>query len=147
MKKHRKEWTYNCIANGCDRRVEGGFYRLDKLKDHTRTAHDVDTLFHCPEAYCGVGSLTRDVMELHCAQHWSSESDEVRMWCALHAHACPLQGCKEKPVTPTELLQHLRTHVEQERTAQSAAIAAAGYDAITCEVVCPMCGQKFVAYS
>lgn len=147
MKKHRKEKTYGCTAHGSGRRGHKTFYRLDKLNDHINSAHDEQTRFTCPAPGCRIDQLTKDSMKVHCSKHTrfiedTAVSDSLRMWYRLEVLPCPMQSCHKIYWSPGHLLEHLRTHTEEERTAQSAAIAAAGYDAITCEVVCPMCDRR-----
>jgi hypothetical protein len=143
-KKHGTQQVYDCSAVDCNRTGTRGFTRKDKLVDHMLAGHDEDEMFSCPK--CGV-KLSRDMFAMHDRMYHSTSA-------LLGSYrTCPLPRCsfkvnvssnswiaKEK-LTKLDMMQHhlLEKHDGKARAHYPNLMEQRGYDARTCEVVCPVC--------
>lgn len=145
-KKHGTQQVYDCSAIDCNRTGKRGFTRKDKLVDHMLAGHDEDERFSCPQ--CGV-KLSRDIFAVHTRRH-------PYMSGVLQSYrTCPLPRCSFKVKIPVksyvyldlaglaglDRMQHhlLEKHDGKSRTRYTNLLVQRGYDACTCEVVCPAC--------
>jgi len=135
MRTHVTEKRLDCSAVDCKRRGVNGFTRKDKLKDHILDGHDDDSLFQCSR--CEM-QLDRDIWSIH---HW-------RPNVHYSAHrSCPLPRCSYKlyvhaifPERLDRMQQHLlEKHDSHGRTYFANLLKQRGYDAQSCEVICPVC--------
>jgi hypothetical protein len=142
-KKHGAQQKYDCLAVDCTRTGERGFVRRDKLVDHMLAGHDEHALFSC--LACGI-KLPRDIFAVH-------DQRLISINATLNSYrTCPLR-CSSKVSAPTwygtdlkkmDRLQHhfLEKHNPKERRRYTNLLEQRGYDARTCEVVCPLCTSK-----
>jgi hypothetical protein len=145
-KIHDAKQMYDCPAVDCGRTGERGFVRRDKLVDHMLAGHDEHALFSCLACE---KKLSRDLLAVHEGFH----SDHI-----LNCYrTCPLR-CSFKVNVPEawsmakstatskkmDKLQHhfLGKHDLKERMQYTNLFEQRGYDARTCEVVCPLCTPK-----
>ncbi|KAF2790726.1 hypothetical protein K505DRAFT_377320 [Melanomma pulvis-pyrius CBS 109.77] len=155
LRRHKRKHDdtkerYSCMAHDCPRKGKNGFYREDKLTDHIIAAHDNDTLFTCPDQHyssnCSGKVYSRDIMALHYqASVWGRN-------CMTKVNGyrdCPLPKCpyriylarRDRSLDP--LQRHLVEHHDSKGRANFAGrILGRGYDAMTGEIVCPVCLEK-----
>lgn len=136
---------YNCPAVDCERTGSHGFFRRDKLVDHILAGHKEDDWFSC--ACCGERFI-RAEYEVHANSCFDSSAHMDRG--AGDYRTCPMPRCSFKVYVPREwvrpagrmtLLQEhlLEKHTPQTRAHFSDLLARRGYDARTCELICPIC--------
>ncbi|KAH7073039.1 hypothetical protein BKA63DRAFT_492364 [Paraphoma chrysanthemicola] len=137
LARHKKKHAYgrrSCPAEECVRVGSRGFTRIDKLRDHMLAGHDDETTFECIQ--CPL-RLPRDLMGVH-----------VHGWYGFDGYrTCPLPRCSFKVNvrwdTETQLDKlafHLQEkHEPKQRNDFANLLRQRGYDAQTCDVVCPLC--------
>jgi hypothetical protein len=148
-KKHNTQHVYDCSAVDCNRTGKRGFTRKDKMVDHMLAGHDEDAIFSC--LVCGV-KLPRDIFAVHDRRRYVING-------ALNFYrTCPLR-CSFKVRVPkiwtiagglTVMLKRMDTlqyhllekHDLRERRNYTNLLEQKGYDARTCEAICPICTPK-----
>jgi hypothetical protein len=142
-KKHNAQQLYECPAVDCVRTGKNGFTRNDKLLDHTLAGHDEESPLKC--STCG-GIFTRDIFAAHLPYSDSLGSlGDYR--------TCPLPRCSYKvyvfgwPFSQFTNLKKLQHHLREKHDLNARIhctnlLQQRGYDARTCEVVCPVCPSK-----
>lgn len=136
---HNPTVLHSCPASTCDRIGRRGFSRKDKLVDHMLAGHDDDTLFTCPRC---LKELPRDLYAIH-----KTVSEPIHCW-----RTCPLPRCsfkkniygwRSKAIARSNakaLQSHLlEKHDLKARTYYSNLLRQRGWDANTCDYVCPVC--------
>ncbi|KAF1982449.1 hypothetical protein K402DRAFT_195359 [Aulographum hederae CBS 113979] len=132
---------YPCLASGCDRKGPKAFPRVDKMRDHVRTVHiPRNDSFRCPLPGCVGVEVPLSLFFVHKHQHYRRGWN----WPMPLTHAaqrfCPLPNCKKICKSPGALQSHLKSsHSPIERVNEQTAVAEAGYDAASCDTVCPAC--------
>jgi hypothetical protein len=157
--KHEKNQPYFCPVLGCSRQTSKPYYRTDKLNDHINSIHSskaTDDFFACPVDQCPI-YLPRDLLGLHLSKHVrpqgriSKASQSMLPW--LHEireferqdrrrRSCPSQRCNKVLSDPASLVDHLARHSQETRHQEQDRVRKAGYDALTLEVLCPLCGTR-----
>jgi hypothetical protein len=132
--QHGTGRRHDCTALGCTRVRSKGFTRSDKLTDHMLAGHDEDDMFVCTR--CS-SNLSRDLFSIHNPASYIS-----------HYRTCPMPRCSTKFHTSRIDLRHnrdrLQSHILEKhdlkaRTHFANLLRLRGYDARTCEVICPVC--------
>lgn len=151
--QHERTTSYACPVLGCHRDTSHPFFRNDKLKTHVIKMHSEEDSFACPVAACGF-ILPPDILSIHISKHGVQEISESRaafsvvswLWphtnrpgSGRHWRKCPLSDCEITSPSPHELLRHLARHNQQQRLSEECALFAAGYNAATLGVICPIC--------
>jgi DNA-directed RNA polymerase subunit RPC12/RpoP len=142
-KKHNAQQLYECSAVDCVRIGRDGFIRKDKMIDHMLAGHDEESPFRC--STCG-GNFPRDIVAAHVA-HTDS------LYSLSDYRTCPLPRCSHKVLVYVGLtnlftrLKDLQHHLGKKhdlnaRIHYTNLLEQRGYDARTCEVVCPVCPSK-----
>lgn len=135
---------FPCPASGCNRVGKRGFARADKLVDHMLAGHDENDWFSC--ASCG-WSFVRAEYEVHLnlGYHKTDRVDHASGY-----RTCPQPRCSFKvhighrssaKIDKLDMLQEhlLEKHDMQARSHFACLLEQKGYDAQTCEVICPAC--------
>ncbi|EKG17367.1 Zinc finger C2H2-like protein [Macrophomina phaseolina MS6] len=142
MLKHQHETSFNCPVINCNRSGCHAFYRMDKLAAHLRAAHEDDDIAKCPCQGCAANLMPLDLLAVHVAEHhWDTESKVIASY-AKDMRKCPMPKCRRwvkvcKIAGPDG---HLNTeHEEAERITQAPLLWSQGYDAFTCQIICPCC--------
>jgi hypothetical protein len=139
-KKHGSQQRYDCPAFDCNRTGKRGFTREDKLVDHMCDGHDDDTIFTCSKCH---GQLSRDLVSIHEPRDPDVRKIQVR-------RTCPLPRCSfkvgwrfvwERHDQKMDTLQShlLDKHDLKHRLSFANLLEQRGFDAQTCEFVCPIC--------
>jgi hypothetical protein len=134
--------TFDCSAVGCNRRGIKAFYRPDKLGEHIRRAHGHGAQFYCPYQGCQFGPVALVLLGVHMASFHGYSGAEA--WKpVLSTPFCPLKPCRKPMKSALALARHLRlNHSERDRLAQTSTIFGASFDAVSCKVICPVCGER-----
>jgi hypothetical protein len=140
-RKHgSQQETFDCRALHCDRVGKKGFLRRDKLNDHMLAGHDEDTSVTC--GYCGK-NIPRDLVSLHGPSMYRGIIGAYR--------TCPVPRCSFKVhihdfrsdaqfVRMDRLQNHLlEKHDLNHRLTFLNLLKQRGYDAGSCNTVCPIC--------
>ncbi|KAF1995207.1 hypothetical protein P154DRAFT_624203 [Amniculicola lignicola CBS 123094] len=162
MKKHQQDGSqrkYDCPAVGCPRTGKLGFYRLDKLQDHLLRGHQDDSDIKCPgdeNHDCPTKSvLMRDIMALHATKHTGDSgyrnSGSDALWNIKYYRACPIPKCPYRIgiwSDTLDALEDLRCHITIKHSANgrsecSGQLAERGFDALTGDILCPICSGNF----
>jgi hypothetical protein len=139
-RKHGLHQTHDCLAFHCNRTGQRGFTRKDKLVDHMLAGHDEDTLFTCPDCE---KQLSRDLIAVHAL--YGTTLKLVQDY-----RTCPMPRCSFK-VHCRDLEQKsmdkIHNHVLEKHDLKSRLnftnlLEQRGYDARSCEVICPVCPSK-----
>jgi hypothetical protein len=159
---HHPHRQFSCPAVDCDRVGANGFPRQDKLKDHMLAGHNDETTFTCPGKHrcpCTAGPggapivLTRDLISIHASIHKVPRClmEPVRPISGMNDYrACPLPRCPKRffldkgDINLDNLQLHLREkHERLGRDSYAGLLRNRGYDAVTTDIVCPVCDDRF----
>lgn len=114
--KHGGARIFTCGALGCFKRGNSPctFARLDKLTDHIRTVHALDTAFSgCPAIDCKFGPHALDVLAAHIQRshpRCEAEARSIKNVTTAKRRRCPLSGCNNKLFSLELFVVHLTKH-------------------------------------
>lgn len=129
QKLHKDKREFRCTALDCAYSCT----RNDRLMDHIRLRHDVDTLFACSDSRCDA-LLTRDLLPYHIG----------RLGSLGDYRQCPLPKCgfRTHCLGLVNLKQHLLdNHDLKGRKRFAIVLANQGYDFESANVLCPICSE------
>jgi hypothetical protein len=137
--------SLNCTAVDCHRFGTRAFGRRALLIHHLINVHDDDTLFSCLQ--CNA-QFTKDIFVMHTKEMGIAD---LRLY-----RQCPFPICgfrvRWKPLV-TGCLDSLNQHLLEKHTIQRRDLIAdqlkrIGYNATTCNIICPICPPpcKFVTH-
>lgn len=135
-RKHGPHQTHDCPAFHCNRTGQRGFTRKDKLVDHMLAGHDEDSLFTCPE--CKI-HLSRDLIAIHFRYR-------TTLGLLQDYRTCPMPRCSFKVHHwhwEQKSMDKIQNHVLEKHDLKSRLnftnlLEQRGYDARSCEVICPV---------
>lgn len=159
MKKHTQSVSIPCPIVYCPRRSRP-FYREDKFRDHLRIAHNEYDVSRCLVDDCNAPEMPLNVLRVHAPGHiinlkicpeLKASGDfrhaVSRGW--LREQKCELKKCKQwfGGEDTSNIQQHLLGHSVEDRRAQADVMKKMGYDALTANIICPVCDQQYPRFA
>ena len=132
--KHSTSKSFGCPVMGCFKGNQRTVLsRFDKLTDHLRSAHSLNTTVPCPYNACSGRVMELDLLAIHIVNvhYWDYLKNNENSRAIVNAASprlrkCPLWHCR-KQVSLQNFLLHLKTHSEDELEGIADDLFAIGY--------------------